>query len=86
MHCTHCGTALPDGSRFCSACGLDLFATTPMRRLATGQASEADLASEALSEEYDQFQELGFRTLVYADRLLYRLRTNDKWQQKETAE
>ena len=59
MHCTHCGTALPDGSRFCSACGLDLFATTPMRRLATGQASEADLASEALSEEYDQFQELG---------------------------
>ncbi len=59
MHCTHCGTALPDGSRFCSACGLDLFATTPMRRLATGQASEADLASEALAEEYDQFQELG---------------------------
>jgi serine/threonine protein kinase len=59
MHCTHCGTALPDGSRFCSACGLDLFATTPMRRLATGQASEADLASEALSEEYDQFHELG---------------------------
>jgi serine/threonine protein kinase len=59
MHCTHCGTALPDGSRFCSACGLDLFATTPMRRLATGQASEADLAAEALSEEYDQFQELG---------------------------
>lgn len=59
MHCTHCGTALPDGSRFCSACGLDLFATTPMRRLATGQASEADLASEALSDEYDQFQELG---------------------------
>jgi predicted Ser/Thr protein kinase len=30
-----------------------------MRRLATGQASEADLVREALSEEYDQFEELG---------------------------
>ena len=30
-----------------------------MRRLATGQASETDLVREALSEEYDQFEELG---------------------------
>ena len=59
MHCTHCGTALPDGSRFCSACGLDLHATTPIRRLATGEASEADLVREALKDEYDQFAELG---------------------------
>lgn len=59
MHCTFCGTPLPDGSRFCLACGQDLFATTPMRRLATGQASEADLVREALSGEYEEFHELG---------------------------
>ena len=58
MHCTRCGTTLPDGSRFCSACGQDLHAT-PVRQLATGQMSESDLVVAALADEYEQFEELG---------------------------
>jgi len=28
MHCTQCGAAVPDGARFCAACGANAFGTT----------------------------------------------------------
>jgi len=28
MHCTQCGAEVPDGARFCAACGANTFGTT----------------------------------------------------------
>src|SRR5262245_35433939 len=59
MFCSRCGTKLPDNAKNCSHCGLDLVPTTPVKAIASGEVTEADIVREALSSEYEIQEELG---------------------------
>jgi serine/threonine-protein kinase len=59
MFCSRCGTKLPDNAKSCSHCGLDLVPTTPVKAIASGEVTEADIVREALSAEYEIQEELG---------------------------
>lgn len=45
MYCKHCGTALPDDTRFCTGCGTQIGEATDSRPSAGGGASAALSAS-----------------------------------------
>src|SRR5688572_30691241 len=59
MRCSRCGSDVPGTSRFCSSCGLDLSATTPVRAIASGEITDLDMVREALAAEYEILAELG---------------------------
>jgi serine/threonine protein kinase len=60
MYCNNCGTQAPDGSAFCSACGLDLAATTPMAAVNVFEReSDLDIVRKALQGDYDVKEEIG---------------------------
>ena len=59
MFCSRCGTKLDDSAKNCSHCGLDLVPTTPVKAVASGEVTEADIVREALSTEYVIEEELG---------------------------
>ncbi|MEP7324653.1 MAG: protein kinase [Gemmatimonadota bacterium] len=59
MFCSRCGTKLDDTARICSHCGLDLVPTTPVKAIASGEVTEADIVREALSADFEILEELG---------------------------
>ena len=60
MYCHRCGTQATKNAEFCTDCGLDLHATTPMPAV-TEPATKTDLehVREALGDAYDVREEIG---------------------------
>ena len=60
MFCQRCGTSVPKAADFCTRCGQDIGATTPMAALPDLSArSELDVVREALEHEYEVKSEIG---------------------------
>jgi hypothetical protein len=59
MFCSRCGSEISEHLKFCPSCGLDLTAATPVRSMASGAVADLELVREALSSEYEVFEELG---------------------------
>ena len=59
MFCSRCGTKLPDTTKLCPHCGLDLTPTTPVKAIASGEVTERDIVAQALASEYELLEELG---------------------------
>jgi serine/threonine-protein kinase len=61
MFCSHCGTKVADGSKFCPACGLDLSSLTSVSAQTgqSGEPTEEEVVREALKDEYEIIRELG---------------------------
>ena len=60
MFCHRCGSEIPEGAAFCSSCGQDLNATTPMTAIRDlVQPTDTEIVREALKEEYEIKSELG---------------------------
>lgn len=57
MRCSRCGSDVPESSRYCSSCGLDLQPSAP--RAAVNPSGDASIAGEALRDEYEIHEELG---------------------------
>jgi serine/threonine-protein kinase len=62
MRCFRCDNELPKDARFCSICGLDVDATTPMNALgeaAPGPSADLAVVRAALAGEFDVKEEIG---------------------------
>jgi serine/threonine protein kinase len=59
MFCSRCGTNLPDHTKLCTHCGLDLAPTTPVKAIASDEVTERDIVAQALASEYELLEELG---------------------------
>ncbi len=70
MHCTKCGTQIPDGTPFCSACGAP---TTPVADASTENASPNPQAATpfagAQTQPSHQYTNLRTRTMRHSRRI-----------------